>query len=305
MKYQNEEIIKAGIKGYNLKTFSWYLIDVCNQSCKYCGEGYGSDLYRPKSTFFKSNIQKKSYQNVLKLLKLKNKDKFDVDILGGEPTLHPNCLEIIKTLCSFRNSREISLITNLKKSYEYFEKFNKPEMNKLLLCPSIHMDYYDDKLLNKIIDISKFKNIKFIPIVMVHDNPKFYNKIIDLIDILTNEKIEFTVSFLTSECGYKVNYKKNFFKKIKPLTERDNNRYNFITKNNNYSLTKHDIYDNNFYNFKGWKCKPLRYKINHFGAIYNACTNEPLSFLSKDKCIECPLTQCGCDIQWNYEKTKV
>lgn len=58
------------------------------------------------------------------------------------------------------------------------------------------------------------------------------------------------------------------------------------------------------YNLKGWKCKPLRYKINHFGAIYNACTGEPLSFLSEDKCVECPLTQCGCDIQWNYFKQK-
>tara|TARA_A100000171_G_scaffold53055_2_gene75934 strand:- start:2986 stop:3903 length:918 start_codon:yes stop_codon:yes gene_type:complete len=305
MKYQNEEIIKAGVKDYNLKTFSWYLIDVCNQACKYCGEGYGSYIHRPKSTFFKNDIQKKSYKNVLKLLKIKNKDKFDVDILGGEPTLHPDIYEIIETLCSFKNSREISLITNLKKSYEYFKEFDKPEMNKLLICPSIHMDYYNDNLLKKIIDISKFKNIKFIPIVMVHDNPKFYSKIIELINILTNEKIEFTVSFLTSECGYKVNYEKNFFKKIKPLTERDNNRYNFETKKNNYSLTKHDIYDNNFYNFKGWKCKPLRYKINHFGAIYNACTGQPLSFISKEKCVECPLTQCGCDIQWNYEKSKV
>lgn len=305
MKYQNKEITKAGIKGYNIKTFSWYLIDICNQACKYCGEGYGSDLHRPKSTFLKDDMQKKSYEKVLKMLKLQNKrGKFEVDLIGGEPTLHENCLQIVETLCTYNNCREVSLITNLKKSYDYFKEFDKPEMNKLLLCPSIHMDYYNDNLLKKIIDISKFENIKLIPIVMVHDNPKFYNKIIELIDILSKEKIEFTVSFLTSACGYKVNYEKNFFEKIKPLTEKDNNRYNFETDKNNYSLTKHDIYKNNFYNFKGWKCKPLRYKINHFGAIYNACTGKPLSFISKDECVECPLTLCGCDIQWKYEKFK-
>jgi len=38
--------------------------------------------------------------------------------------------------------------------------------------------------------------------------------------------------------------------------------------------------------------------------VCNACTGEPLSFLSEDKCVECPLTQCGCDIQWNYFKQK-
>lgn len=167
------------------------------------------------------------------------------------------------------------------------------------------MDYYDDNLLKKIIAISKFKNVKFIPIVMIHDNPKYYNKIKELINIFTSEEMEFTVSFLTSECGYKVNYEDKFLNEIKTLTDGDDNRYNFETNDKSYNLTKHDIHLNNLYNFKGWQCTPLRYKINHFGAIYNACTNKPLSFSKEKECIECPLSQCGCDIQWNYYKQKV
>ena len=76
MKHCNKDIIEAGNKDYNIKTFTWHLIDVCNQACTYCNEGFGTDETRPKSSFFKNNQQNQSYKNVLKRLKIKTLGKY-------------------------------------------------------------------------------------------------------------------------------------------------------------------------------------------------------------------------------------
>lgn len=305
MKYKNYNLVKAGIKNYNIKTFSWHLVDVCSQACLYCNEGFGSDIYRPKSTFFKDKKQSESYKFVLKRLKLKSLGKFEVDLLGGEPTLHSNLFEIVENLNSIENCIEISLITNLKKNFSYYEKFNKVKYNKLLLCPSIHMDYYKEETLSKLLKLSKLKHFKLIPIVMIHDNKKYYNEIKFLLDTLINENIEFTVSFLFDSCGYNVNYDKDFLIEMNKYAVRDNNRYTFHTDNGEkINLNKHSIYDNELTNFNGWKCKPLRYKINHFGGIFNVCSNKPLPMTGKSECIECPHKSCLCDIQWKFDKEK-
>ena len=305
MKYNNLNLVKAGIKNYNIKTFSWHLVDVCNQACSYCNEGFGSDKYRPKSTFFKNKSQLESYKSVLKRLKLKSLGKFEVDLLGGEPTLHTNLFEIIEKLNLINNCIEISLLTNLKKEFSYYEKFNNKKYNKLLLCPSIHMDYYNKETLYKLIKLSKLKHLKLIPIIMIHDNKKYYNTIKNLLNILINENIKFTTSFLFDCYDYKVNYNKKFLDEMNVFTDKDVNRYVFESdKGKKINLNKHSVYNKKLTTFKGWKCTPLRYKINHFGGIFNVCSNKPLPLTNKNECIECPHTSCLCDIQWNYDKEK-
>ena len=303
MKYKNSNIVKAGIKNYNIKTFSWHLVDVCSQACSYCNEGFGSDIYRPKSTFFKDKKQSESYKQVLKRLKIKSLGKFEVDLLGGEPTLHSNLLEIVESLNSINNCTEISLITNLKKSFSYYEKFNNKKYNKLLLCPSIHMDYYNDALLDKLIKLNKLKHFKLLPIIMIHDNKKYYSTIKTLLDTLMEEDIDFTVSFLFDSCGYEVNYDSNFLNEMDNYADKDDNRYIFQTDTGEkINLNTHSVYNKKLTNFKGWKCTPLRYKINHFGGIFNACSNKPLPMIGKSECIECPHTSCLCNIQWKFDK---
>jgi organic radical activating enzyme len=299
--YNGEKIINAGIKNYNLKTFTWNLIDVCNQRCAYCYEGFGSDEFRPVSTFFKNQSQINSYKNVLKILKLKSIGQFEVDIIGGEPTLHPHLYEILEQLNSLENCVEISLLTNLKKPLSYYEKLNKPEYNKVLFCPSIHFDYYKEDLLTKCIEISKFQNTQIIPIVMLHDNKKHWVNMENFINGLIQHNIEYTISFVYSCFEYVANYTDDFHTRFNKFIVNDNNRYNF---NDNLILDKNDIYQNNLIEFKGWKCKPLRYIIKHTGEISNACTKKPLSFINTNNFEICPREQCGCDVQWNYEKYK-
>lgn len=305
MKYNGEDIIEAGDEKYNIKTFSWHLIDICNQACKYCNEGFGSDLYRPKSSFFKDKKQNQSYKTVLKRLKINTLGKYEVDLIGGEPTLHNNLHEIISTLNSYENCVEISLITNLKRELNYYKEFNDEKFDKLLICPSIHMEYYNNDLLEKIKKISNFKHVKFIPIVMIHDKKIYYDKIRELTNTLVKENIEFTVSFLFNSYDYIVDYEDDFLNEMKVFAEKDINRYRFkTTTGKKYNLDKHSIYKNKLTNFYDWKCTPIRYNIDHKGSIYNDCTKKPLPLTGIAECVNCPLTNCGCDIQWNYFKQK-
>jgi organic radical activating enzyme len=302
MIYDGTEIFNNGIHNYNLKTFTWKLIDICNQRCEYCNEGFGSDKFRPKSSFFQTESQINSYKSVLKILRLKSIGNFEVDLIGGEPTLHPYIYDIIEHLTVIDNCKEISVLTNLKKSFSFYEKFNDIKYNKLLLCPSIHFDYYTPDLLIKCIEINKFEHTKILPIIMLHDNEKHWNNMEIFINTLIQHDVPYTISFINSCYDYTVNYTKNFYLKFNKFIMRDDNKYAF---NNTLLLDKYDIYLNKLNTFKGWKCKPLRYIIKHTGEIINACTEKPMSFIDADKFVTCPNTECNCDIQWNYEKYKI
>ena len=299
MTYNGEKIIKAGIKNYSLKTFTWKLIDVCNQSCVYCCEGFGSDEFRPKSSFFKNQSELDAYKSVLKILKLRALGDFEVDIVGGEPTLHPHIHEIIKQLNSLSNCKEISLLTNLKKPFEFYKKFNSISYNKLLFCPSIHFEYYSPELIKKCVAINAFKDTKIYPIVMLHDNQKHWNNMEEFINAMIDNGIKFSISFINSCYEYTVNYTSEFYSRFGKYFIQDENQYSF---NDNLSLTKYDIHSNNLMSFKGWSCKAMRYIIHHNGEIINACTNARLNFLDNNSFVSCPQNACDCDAQWNYEK---
>lgn len=301
MTYNDEKIIKGGIKNYSLKTFSWKLIDVCNQKCTYCCEGFGSDQFRPKSSFLKNESEINAYKNVLKILKIRSLGEFELDIIGGEPTLHPYIYDIIKESNAISNCKEISLLTNLKKPFEFYEKFDSKLYNKLLICPSIHFEYYTQELLDKCINIHKFKHTKIIPIIMLHDNPKHWDHMELFLCSLVEHKIPYTISFINSCYDYTVNYTSEFYFRFDKFFVGDDNKYLF---NDNLLLSKYDIHSNNIMSFKGWSCRALRYIIQHTGEIINACTKTRINFIDNNSFVTCPQNTCSCNIQWNYEKYK-
>ena len=301
MTYNGENIVSCGIKNYNFKTFTWKLIDVCNQQCSYCNEGFGSEQFRPKSSFFKDEKQRTSYKNVLKILKLRSIGKFEVDIIGGEPTLHPDIHDILFNINSIENCEEISLLTNLKKPLSFFKDMDLKCYDKVLICPSIHFEYYNHDLLEKCIEISKFKYIKLIPIVMLHDNQRHWDNMEYFMSKLIENKIEYNISFINSCYDYNVNYNYEFYQRFDKFFTQDDNTYLF---NDNLSLDKYDIHRNKLMYFNGWKCKPLRYIITHAGEILNACTGTRMSFTNNDSFVKCPQNICDCNVHWNYEKYK-
>lgn len=301
MQYNGELIETCGIKNYNFKTFTWKLIDVCNQRCTYCNEGFGSDQFRPKSSFFSDESQIFAYHNVLKILKLRSLGEFEVDIIGGEPTLHPHICDILNKINAISNCKEISLLTNLKKPIDFFKQLDQKSYDKLLICPSIHFEYYSEELLSKCIEINEFKHIKMIPIVMLHDNQKYWDHMQNFLEGLIENDVEYNISFINSCYDYSVNYSSDFYERFSRYFTHDENRYIF---NDRLLLDKYDIHKNDLVKFKGWSCRPLRYVISHSGEISNACTKQRIDFLNSKSFVSCPLDSCDCNVHWNYEKYK-
>lgn len=307
MKYKGKDVIEAGIKGFNKKTFSWNLIDVCNQKCSYCYEGYGHNATRPKSTFFKDIKQQNNYLDTLTILRLKTIGTFDVDIIGGEPTLHPHLLNILQELTENKNCDDISLITNLSKPIKYFKTINDLKSDKLIICPSLHFEYYSDELIQKCVDINEFENITIIPIIMVHDDIKHYNNIIKTLKIFKEKGIKYTISFLSSVPYYDINYNTDYVKKIEKFASNDVLKFNFKIsgKKDDTELTRYDIHQHKLVHFRGWRCKPQRYIIEPNGSIINACTGKKMPFFGQCETVICDLNRCSCSVQWFYEKKKI
>ena len=73
------------------------------------------------STFKKDSQERDAWKLVVKSLASKQiKDRFVVEMLGGEPTLHPDLYDIIDALHEIEQCKRVELITNLAKPVKYF-----------------------------------------------------------------------------------------------------------------------------------------------------------------------------------------
>jgi len=290
------EVVEAGYKDYNIVTFAWNIIDICQYKCSYCyAVDFNVNTYRKKSLAWK-----------IVLSKLKRVDTpFVVEILGGEPTLHPHILEITKELNKLKNCIKIELITNLAKKMSYFEKFDIPECNKLEITPSYHPEYKEG-FLDKCFELKKFNNIHYLVNVNLSDDPEEWEYIKYMLS--KSEELKMGFNFLFTAPRWKPNYTEEFFEYFAEILV-NNDYYPFtFSDGNTKNITTQDIVKNKLNKFKGFKCKSLIYDIDLYGVITNMCTykKQPL-MLSKDSLVAeviCPQDSCDCDLWYNFHKVK-
>lgn len=132
-----------------------YLNLNCNLRCKHCF--VGNELEK------KINFEKKSLYNLLEYSKNKGVDK--LTFLGGEPTIYPNVLEVLKKAESL-NFKEIRIVTNgtaplTKIINAYSNAKSKPTI-------IFSIDSVNEETHNKIRGIHTFKKLM--------DNIKLANK---------------------------------------------------------------------------------------------------------------------------------
>jgi hypothetical protein len=330
MKYKDVEIISAGYSEEEqlhrriFTDFAWNLVDVCNYKCTYCNMGYGNDSTRPKSSFFKDTKIQEAWRTVIDKLNHSCMPDFVVSLLGGEPTLHPNILEIITELESIKRCVSFDMITNATRPFSFFKELSSRELTKLNISTSIHFEHAPRNLVDKILRIHNETNIEVSPVVMLHDNKKYWPAALTFLKTCVNENIKYSATLLENAYGYTPKYTREFYdtfsdylphgfmkaliaRKMVACDSSPGENYQIGTKDKQtHNISIRDIYTNNIRQFEGWRCTPKSWLIGPQGDIINPCTNEQLNVTNSNiNCqVKCPKKLCNHKSLWNYEKFK-
>lgn len=296
---------------------SWGLTEFCNYQCSYCC-AYAIHLDK-QSLFIPLNETKE----IIDKLFLLNKDKYIFTIAGGEPTLHPYFLDIIKYMNDSKKNIYLEVITNASRTTDLYSKlFDIVNNIDFYLKISIHLEYIKnfDHLID-ILKLAKNKNKNIIIAFMLH--PDFRDKWLELFKELIELKKNYIFDLYFEELYFNdeldERYTKEDFDKIKYM--RDYCNKNFTYKDNLYEkkskykmINGHEmtiknynsIYENkkiftNYYCCVGTKTV----SISHIGEIGGAeCPvakkenihNDNFNWIQFHKYIKCTAKYCRCRV---------
>jgi MoaA/NifB/PqqE/SkfB family radical SAM enzyme len=234
----NKQIKQLGID-VDRSTFLWNLIDICNYKCSYCNAPHGTNY----NDFKKFNYNKRSvWKQVVNRLSVRSIGMFNLEILGGEPTLHPELHNICTKLCVGDNCKRMDIYTNLSKSVDYFKEYQ--HLNVVRFIAAYHPQYYNDKFIEKIKQLNMNRPGFIIPSINMSPDPIHWDQMERLINTCIDENIDFRINFLHSiQSGMEgdipdVDTKKNpGFKNTITYTDQFWYRFEDMVNNNWKSLT--------------------------------------------------------------------
>jgi hypothetical protein len=292
-------VINAGIPGYSRLHFGWFLVDWCNYNCSYCCTGGAQS-----ETFSKAKSPSK-YRLVLQRLS-RIETEFEMDLYGGEPTLHPEFNFILAELAAMPNCKLIEIKTNLSRSLNFFNKVY--EHDKIRISASYHAEYYDQTFVDKCIAL---KDRDFYCHINLSDNPKDWPQILEMISIFDQHGVGYDFNMLYSIPSRPVVYSPEFFelfeRHLTDIVDKAVYRYEFDDGTAQH-IRAFEAYKRGLANFNGYKCKALAYEIKADGEITNLCTGAGLPLIIRpsdtQSVIQCPITRCESDMMLNFYKER-
>jgi sulfatase maturation enzyme AslB (radical SAM superfamily) len=300
MNINGERVIASGLADENdiNVNFNWMLTDLCNYKCRYCFAGYGHDTTRPVSKLKKQHIRY-AWKTVLPRLCLKTIPKFQIDLVGGEPTLHPDIKTIVYNILELPNLDSLILTTNLSKPLSFFTDF--PSVKKFIINISYHDLYANEHTLEKIINLNNTHNINVQ--IMLTDDPDFVCRVENIVKVFEQHNIRYAGLYLFQTQTYKPNYTQDVIDKYDKLFTNQK-KYRYVTTDNIHYVTERDIMFNKLNLHKGWSCVARTWEIKTDGEIVNMCTRSRADTTLKDitKSVVCPHSKCECVGFWNYTK---
>lgn len=299
------ELSWGGDPNYNVYKFTWSLTDWCNYDCSYCAV---KDIMRKKWDKEESPTK---YKLVLTRLEKFDGD-FEIELFGGEPTLHPNMEEILLRLNAMDNCKKIDIITNLSRPLSYFQKINDYKIKNLMINASLHSEYQESDFLEKVYQISKMENVKITVAVNLNSDKKYWNDFIEAINKINDWGIICSLHFLNDMPFWKANYTKEFYDIFLPLQEKMSfkKKYSFgFSDGTELKLTPIEAHSKGFDKFKAFSCTTKFFNIDHEGTFIRTCTGEivkPVLFKRADlkNTVICPMEHCSCPVMLNAHKTK-
>jgi hypothetical protein len=237
-------------------------------------------------------------------------DPFDIELAGGEPTLHPELINIVDTLTHIEACNKVAITTNLSRSLDFYLKLiSRAETSKLCISGSFHPEYHKDNstFIEKAIALSS-KDIVFIGDLILTDREEYWDSIIDTYNKLSENDIKIGYSVLHSVPAHKAVYSDEFYKVFSNIMDSSSSegmeiRYEFDSGSIEY-INYVDIYDRGLHKTKGFTCNAYYYTIALDGRIRRMCNNDVIPINMKDikKTIICPQRVCDCETRLDLYK---
>jgi organic radical activating enzyme len=293
----------AGYPDHDLVYFEWFFTNWCNYACSYCSaEGMMAESFSKKDSPSKYKLTLAKFKNI--------EQPFLIELLGGEPTLHPHIKEVLIELNSIEKCQRVEVVTNLSRPIKFFENLDIPELDQVLITASYHPEYYSEKFMEKAIAITNMKHLKFNVNINLPDDKEEWPRVLQLVEEFKKNNVTYGFNFLFETPNYTPNYTPEFFETFNPYI-KNKQRYYSMTFDDGETrdVGESEIIEKGYNKFEGYVCRPAMYRILMDGTIVNICTNRILKIrmtkeelLKEDVCIS---KNCSCDMMHAFYKRKI
>jgi len=285
------KVISQGFKNFHEVSINWTINNVCQLDCKYC---YAKEMMKVPKDY---NI-KKALIN-LKLVRV----PFNICLLGGEPTLHEDIFQIIKTLTSYKFCHDIDLTTNLFKDIGFWKQFNIKEFSEKLNIDASYHPQYDVNYIDKILELHKLKYINLHCNINIFPENKYFEKTKNIIKIVKDNNIPFSLNDIHETPDFKIQYKDQNYLNFLKIYNKDEVKYLYEINYTKQAYTLSEINNSKLNHFKGFKCTAQDLVINESGDIENMCTGKKIHIYTekiRDEMITCPRDICSCNTMLRF-----
>lgn len=261
---------------------NYELHNVCNFSCWYCFPGSNEGTYRwPDLELVKKNIAHliDYYKTHL------GKEYFDLNLLGGEPTLWPQLGNFIQFLKDrYGDKIAIMITTNGSRTLSWWEK-NSKYLDKVLI--SHHLKEGKKEHVRQVADIL-YEAPVYVDVAVLMDT-NYWDKGVEAINyfkgskhrwgIHTNIVVHDKIKYNDEQKKYLKKYLKrmpNLIWWYKNLKHHDYSNWAIYSNGKKKKFRKNYLLYNNLNHFQGWKCNIGidNITIKFTGEISGSCTEK-------------------------------
>ena len=231
----------------------------CNYKCSYCGPwANGGDVRWPKDF----DMLVKHFRHLLNFYVRNGRDEFEINILGGEPSLWPDIVKFARIMKLEYNAK-ITMTTNGSRTLRWWEE-NADAFDKILFSYH-HSEANLDHFIN-VLDLVYDKGIPLNALVLM--DPNHWDEIISAIETMksTSRNSWFICAMEVHPPQYTQEQREIFKKHVKrmpPIFRLIKNEYKNILKGKTKVIfddgSKEGVERNYFSvndlnNFEGWMC---------------------------------------------------
>ncbi len=296
----------------NILTINWVITRKCNYSCSYCR------VYDNSGKFTSLEDLKNAMDQIAEL----NKSKYKITLTGGEPTIHPNYLTLLKYIFEKLGKRAtIITISNLGRTEKYFEKLLeeiKEFKNNIVFVASFHTEFAnEDEFVNKAKLISE-KGFYIKVQIMAHPEKMEQIRYLDKkFKEIKNKNLKYQLMVIRENYGSVPDkrYNSEDLEWLKVYYSNENEAKNILieTKDLDSNIAQNyysapEINAKGLNNYKGMLCYAgvNSFSINKDGKIDRAVCfrgknkdarniyTEKNALQGLDEPIICPFERCGC-----------